>query len=1121
MISKGIITSGSRAADYHDKSFAQDGNVRAADNYYLNEKAAATWYGKGAAVLGIEGKAVQREEFVAFLEGRMPQPGTSRVQDLADNAVGKTRRLGYDFTVSPPKSVSVLALVGRDERVVAAHQMANETTMRWFESQASIVRVRDGTGRDAARQQAGNLLWASVTHETDRTNMPQLHNHNVIVAAVYDEQSQKWRSLTNEELFRIRTAGDAVYKRELASHLRAAGYELDVAPNGVDFEVKGFSKDQLQGFAPRSEQIDASLRERGIDPATASYEARQTAALASREAKVELPRAELHQRWDEQARTVGLDAGQMVADARVRESSAKQAPEQARSTSRDALRAVMWAAEHHAEREQAFHATDLEVSAMKFLPNLTIGPVADAVKQLRDQGVLLDRGVSDTGGFLLTTAKGRSVELRLANNIASARGRGNVIVRSEAEFQARLIAYEQRQSAERGKEFKLSSEQVGAARNVLMHRDAMQAIQGEAGTGKTAALAFVREVAESKGWRVIGVATSASAADELGRSSGIPSRTAASFFAERNNQLRVLKHEIAQLVETLGEERAGTPAPGSLVEYRKLDVKTPERSFGEATYSFDHKKGSVFRMRSGILGSAGTVLLDFAQGAKDRLASRSTAAESRTAEVQSRFLSAGGSVAERLGLFLADFQKVDGAESVAARSTLASLDTDPKLKLARQLGLKRAELRNLRTYGDKSGMQTLLMMDETSLTGAADLAKLTTLGRSMCARTVLQGDTKQHGSPAAGRAFAQAQELGVNTAFLRETMRFKDATENVNKALEYMQQGRFSEAYSGLQTTVVDNGDLAKSVAGRYVELMHQMAESTSLPGSIGVSALTNFDRKAANEEIHSALKASGAIGADEFKKEHLDAPKMTRAEHHFVSALQANDVSHLVFFRHERGLRLAKGDVVAVTRYDRESNLIHATTQDGRSITVNPSRHEGYKAAVMEERKYSVGDRIEAREVIRLKGEQGTRVNNGTRGRIETIDQNGISVQWDDGRKTQLSNAQVRFVDHSYARTTFKEQGATNKHELLMVSDTGAKIFNREAAYVAATRAKLNTEVFTSNKEAMVKNANKVVAKETALTKAELGALISQDQAHHRKKSERKLGQVRAPVRVQELTRD
>ena len=527
---------------------------------------------------------------------------------------------------------------------------------------------------------------------------------------------------------------------------------------------------------------------------------------------------------------------------------------------------------------------------MKFLPNLTIGPVADAVKQLRDQGVLLERGLTDTGAVLLTTAKGRSVELSLANNIAAARGRGNVIVRSEAEFQKQLNAYEQRQSAERGTEFKLSGEQVGAARSVLMHIDAMQAIQGEAGTGKTAALAFVREVAESKGWRVIGVATSSSAAEELGRSSGIPSRTAASFFAEQKNELRVLTSEIAQLVDSLAEQRGAPAVQGSLVEYRRLEVKTPERTFGEATYSFDHKKGAVFRMRGGILGSAGTALLDFAQGARDRVASQSSAGEARSAELQTRLMSAGGSVAERLGLFLADFQKVDGAESVAARSTLAGLDSDPKQKLARQLGLKRAELRNLQSYGDKSGTQTLLVMDETSLTGAADLAKLTTLSRSMGARTVLQGDTKQHGSPAAGRAFAQAQELGMNTSILRETMRFKDATDQVKIALEHMQQGRFTQAYAGLDTRVVAGSELSKGVADRYIQLMKEMGEISATPGSIGVAALTNFDRKSANTAIHSALVDAGAVAKEEFKKEHLDAPKLTRAEHHFVSSLKESE---------------------------------------------------------------------------------------------------------------------------------------------------------------------------------------------------------------------------------------
>jgi ATP-dependent exoDNAse (exonuclease V) alpha subunit len=527
-------------------------------------------------------------------------------------------------------------------------------------------------------------------------------------------------------------------------------------------------------------------------------------------------------------------------------------------------------------------------------------------------------------------------------------------------------------------------------------------------------------------------------------------------------------------------------------------------------------------MRTGILGAAGTALLDFAQGAKDHAASHRETSDSIPGEVQTRLLAAGGVVAEKLGLLVADFQRVDGVESVAARSALATVPSEPALMAARELGLKRAELRNLEKYGNKSGIQTLLVMDETSLTGAADLAKLTKLGREISARTVLQGDTKQHGSPAAGRAFAQAQALGMKTSALTETMRFTEATQDVKNALEHMQQGRFQDAMASLKTKTVNGDQLAKTVAERYVEILAELGEARAMPGSVGVATLTNHDRKMANSAIHSALRANGSIGAEEFTKEHLDAPKMTRAEHHFVNSLKENNVSHLVFFQPQRGLRLAKGEVVAVERYDADRNMIHAITKEGRSIIVNPSKHEGFKAAVMEQRQYSVGDRVEAREVIRWKAQKGPSVNNGTRGRIETIDQHGLSVQWDDGRTTSLTNSQARFVDLAYARTTFKEQGATNKHELLMVSETGANIFNREAAYVAATRAKLNTEVITSDRDKMLRNAGKDVAKETALTRTELRSLIAQGQERERAHTLEQQKALTPKVRrIQELTRD
>ena len=1124
MISRKGIESGGTAAAYFDKAFQQDGNGRNIDNYYLNEQAAARWQGRGAQILGIEGKSVSRQEFVAFLDGKMPLPGKNRIQDLADNSLGDKRRAGQDFTIAPPKSVSVLALVGRDERVLEAHQRANDVAMKWFERHAAVVRVRDGTGREALAKQTGNLLWATVTHETDRSNMPQLHNHNVIIAAVYDHESERWRSLTNDELLKLRTAGDLVYKRELGHQLREAGYQLEMNSNGVDFEVKGISSEQIAHFSLRSGEIDDALRAKGIDPETASYEARQAATLDSREAKVDLPREELHRRWGEAEKAVGLRTEEMVVEAKQAALEGRtNSVEQDVAMAKEAMHAVAWAVEHHAEREQAFKETDLALTALKFSPSLRIEPVESAIARLEADGGLVDRGVDKQGARLLTTPKGRDVEITLAENLAAARGRGNVIIAGDQEFNTRLATYEAQQSAERGKPFKLSAEQVAAAKNVLMGRDAVQGIQGEAGTGKTAALAFVRMVAEDKGWRVLGMATSSSAADELGQSSGMESSTVASFFAKRENQIRIVRSEISALTASLDAQTANKLAQGTMVEFRRVGSEGVDAEAGSRAYSFDHKRGVVFRMNNGLMGAAGVRLLDFSQETKDRASNQRAGADSIGQSLATRAATLGGRAAEWVGLRLADFQRVEGAEAVAVRNSLAEQSGNEPQRLARRIGLKRAELRNLESYGDGTGRRTVIVMDETSLTGAADLAKVTSVARSIGARTVLQGDTKQHSSPAAGRAFMQAQSFGMNTSILRETMRFTDASDQVKAAHEQMQRGNFGEGYSKLDTKIVDGGELAKTVAQRYVELLAESGTAKIEPGHIGVAALTNFDRKAANAAIHVELQRAGLVGEKDFEKVHLERPKLTQAEHHFTSALQASGVTHLTFARRNADLGLSRGTVLQVTGFDSDKNLIQATTETGRKIVVDTQKHEGFAAMIAERRQFAAGDRVEAREVIRTTGEKRSKISNGSRGRIEEVDDGRMVVHWDDGRTMALSNKQAQAIDHAYARTTFKEQGATNRNEIIMVSGTGARIFNKEAAYVGATRAKVNTEVITSDHEQLLKNAGKDVSKQTALRAPEMKELVEQARAQQAASVQTPANERAAqkPQKIQELTRD
>ncbi|MCC7005048.1 MAG: relaxase domain-containing protein, partial [Ottowia sp.] len=547
MISAYAIPSGGAAASYHDKAFAQDGASKTADNYYVNESASAMWQGKGAEILGIKNTAVKREDFINFLDGKIRNPANGEIQDLADNSRGADRRAGWDFTISAPKSVSIVGLVGGDQRVIDAHIRANAAAMMWIEEHASLIRVKDSLGKNV-KELAGNLLWATVQHETSRANEPGLHNHNVIAAVVYDSKRKKWRSLTNDELLKLRADGDYVYKGVLAKDLREAGYELRYEKNGRDFEIVGLTSEQIETYSTRSSQIDDALRKRGYEPETASWAARQAAALDTRSKKDELPREVLHEVWLEKAKEVALDLDSIVTKSKERVAgfSIESIAQTKALDRKEALAAVSWAVAHLSEREQSFTVPALEAAAVKFARG-DIADVKSAIASHLKNDLIVDRKQIQSGARWLTTHKGINSEMCLRENILAGKNNGRAVLTSKKEFQAEVKAFEAKKTAETGQKFKLSDEQVNAAKNILMHEDMYQGIQGEAGTGKTAALAMVREVATKKGWHVMGIATAASAARELGVSSGIESRTLASFFVERENALRAVRLEIASL----------------------------------------------------------------------------------------------------------------------------------------------------------------------------------------------------------------------------------------------------------------------------------------------------------------------------------------------------------------------------------------------------------------------------------------------------------------------------------------------------------------------------------------------------------------------------------------------
>jgi conjugative relaxase-like TrwC/TraI family protein len=157
------------------------------DYYDEGQRISGEWIGLGAQRLDLSGK-VRAEDFLSLCENQHPATGETLTQRLNTTRTegGEStanRRIFYDFTFSPPKSVSIAGLLGEDKRIFEAHARAVRSALREFEAFAA-TRVRAG-GAQRDRLTC-NLVTALFTHDTSRTLDPHLHTHCIVFNATFD-----------------------------------------------------------------------------------------------------------------------------------------------------------------------------------------------------------------------------------------------------------------------------------------------------------------------------------------------------------------------------------------------------------------------------------------------------------------------------------------------------------------------------------------------------------------------------------------------------------------------------------------------------------------------------------------------------------------------------------------------------------------------------------------------------------------------------------------------------------------------------------------------------------------------------------------------------------------------
>ena len=529
MLSVANVRSPSAAANYF-----------ASDNYYASADAdrSGEWLGEGARKLGLGGK-VEARVFDALLRGELPD-GSS-----VGNP-GQAHRPGTDLTFSVPKSWSLLALVGKDERIIAAYREAVIEALQWAERDASETRVV-ARGK-VITQPTGNLAIGLFQHDTNRNQEPNLHFHAVI-ANVTQGRDGKWRTLKNDRLWQLNTTLNAVAMARFRVAVEKLGYEPGPTLKHGNFEARGISREEVMAFSTRRQEVLDARRGTGL-------EAGRIAALDTRASKDGIEdREALGRLWGETAKSIGLDLASLVEQAHVRalrhsiegtrfgslvergralldrfvahvrgDPADPLVPPSVLKQDRQtiaAAQAVASAVRHLSQREAAFPREALYKAALDFGLPATIADVEKRARALVRSGHLL-AGKGEHKGWL-ASREALETEQRILAEVAAGKGESHASL-DPKDAEARVQA-----SAELGHGFRLNEGQLSAARLVLASGDRIVAVQGVAGAGKSSVLKPVADVLREEGHPVIGLAIQNTLVQMLERDTGIGSQTLARF----------------------------------------------------------------------------------------------------------------------------------------------------------------------------------------------------------------------------------------------------------------------------------------------------------------------------------------------------------------------------------------------------------------------------------------------------------------------------------------------------------------------------------------------------------------------------------------------------------------
>jgi len=503
MLARPKITTGSNARNYFEQ-----------DTYYINnEFEQGSFYGKLKDELGLS--EFNLKDFDTVLKAQNPQTGIQLLKlnkkDL--DAHGERKRAALDLTFAADKSISILYEVSDDEtkaKIRAAFTKSVDMALDFVESNYANSKSRDNLQGDSTAQP--KLLFTRFDHSESRNNDMHLHQHALLINMVQD-QNGTYKSIEfNQTMMNHQLIGQ-IQRNALALELQKLGYEVEVTNAKVgSFSLKNIDKDLKDQFSTRSRDIQKEMKESGQTSYKSTHTAqRQTAKWKDKNKDREAIQAENIVRLQ--------DAG---ADIEKIQETKDNLQIRTMATSD----VVSIAIEDITDKQSVFSREDILKHSLKvsLTTDVQLEDIESEFKKYEDL-IVINKEKNQ-----YTTKE----VLQKEEYIFNQSDKFNFSITNDKDLVNQAI-----EEFEQHKGFILKEGQKKLAHTILTSHDQFVIAQGVAGAGKSTSLEIVKNIAEQSNIKIIALAPTGTATDNLSKEAGIKESYTVAKFIQSQDELQI------------------------------------------------------------------------------------------------------------------------------------------------------------------------------------------------------------------------------------------------------------------------------------------------------------------------------------------------------------------------------------------------------------------------------------------------------------------------------------------------------------------------------------------------------------------------------------------------------